>query len=255
MARDGDDRLASLTMLAAQVDFTEAGELSLFTNEDQLSLLEDMMWEKGVLGKEAMAGTFSMLKSQDLIWSKMVREYMMGERSLPSALGAWSEDATRMPYRMHSEYLRWLFLDNDLAEGRMKAGGSTVFLQDIRIPVFAVATEYDHIAPWPSVYKLTWLLRGPVTFALASGGHNTGIVAAPSNPRAQHRIMAHAPDRPHPGAEEWAARVPKVAGSWWGPWAVWLRGLAPGAEIAPPAIGNADWPSLGPAPGQYVMQR
>ena len=257
MARDGDNRLASMTMLAAQVDFTEAGELSLFTNEDQLSLLEDMMWEEGVLGKEAMAGTFSMLKSQDLIWSKMVREYVMGERDLPSPLGAWSEDATRMPFRMHSEYLRWLFLDNDLAEGRMKVGGSQIFLQDIKLPVFAVATENDHIAPWTSVYKLTWLLRGEVTFALASGGHNTGIVAAPGNPRAKHRIMTHTPGRTHPGPADWAQQVPQQPGSWWPAWADWLRAQTRGEMVAPPPMGNAEagYAVRYPAPGKYVMQR
>ncbi|MFT3689176.1 PHA/PHB synthase family protein [Paenirhodobacter sp.] len=257
MAQNGDNRLASMSMLAAQVDFDEAGELSLFTNEDQLALLEDMMWEQGVLGKEAMAGTFSMLKSQDLIWSKMVREYVMGERELPSALGAWSDDATRMPYRMHSEYLRWLFLDNDLAEGRMQVGGNHIFLQDIKVPVFAVATERDHIAPWTSVYKLTWLLRSPVTFALASGGHNTGIVAAPGNPKAKFRMMTHVPGRSHPGPSDWAAAAPQQPGSWWPAWADWLSEQDRGEPVAPPPMGNAGagYPVLYPAPGKYVMQR
>lgn len=249
MARAGDDRLASLTMLAAQVDFTEAGELSLFTNEDQLALLEDMMWEEGFLDKSAMAGTFSLLKSQDLVWSKMVREYMLGEREEPSALGAWSKDATRMPYRMHSEYLRRLFLDNDLAEGRMQAGGAPIFLQDIKAPVFAVATEHDHIAPWNSVFKLTYLMASEVSFALVSGGHNTGIVAPPGSPRAKYRLMTRAKGQPHPGAEEWAAKVAKVTGSWWGPWADWLRAKGGGADTPPPPMG-AD---LGAAPGSYVM--
>ncbi|WP_083392659.1 PHA/PHB synthase family protein [Rhodobacter xanthinilyticus] len=258
MARDGDERLASLTMLAAQVDFTEAGELSLFTNEDQLSLIEDMMWEEGFLEKEAMAGTFSMLKSQDLVWSKIVREYMLGEREAPSSLGAWSHDATRMPYKMHSEYLRKLFLNNDLADGRMESGGAHIYLQDISAPVFAVATEHDHIAPWNSVFKLTYLMHSPVTFALVSGGHNTGIVAPPGSPRAKYKMMAHEQGRAHPGPKEWAASVPKVTGSWWQPWAEWLRGTgvaAGGAEIAPPAMGNveAGFAPLEAAPGSYVL--
>ncbi len=249
MARDGDDRLASLTMLAAQVDFTEAGELSLFTNEDQLALLEDMMWEEGFLDKSAMAGTFSMLKSQDLVWSKLVREYMLGSRDEASALGGWSKDATRMPYRMHSEYLRRLFLDNDLAEGRMQAGGGPIFLQDITAPVFAVATEHDHIAPWNSVFKLTWLMASEVSFALVSGGHNTGIVAPPGSARANYRLMTRKKGQSHPGAADWAAQVPKQAGSWWGPWAEWLRAKGGGAETPPPPMG----PDLGAAPGDYVM--
>ncbi len=251
MARDGDARLASLTMLAAQVDFTEAGELSLFTNEDQLALLEDMMWQEGFLDKTAMAGTFSMLKSKDLVWSKLVHDYMLGEREEASALGAWSKDATRMPYRMHSEYLRRLFLDNDLAEGRMEAGGAHVFLRDIRAPVFAVATEADHIAPWHSVFKLTWLVGGEVTFALVSGGHNTGIVAPPGSPRAKYRLLTHDKTHPHPGPEVWAGQVPKLEGSWWGPWGEWLRAKGGGQAVSPPAMG----PHLCAAPGHYVMGR
>ena len=257
MARDGDNRLASLTMLAAQVDFTEAGELSLFTNEDQLSLIEDMMWDEGYLDKTAMAGTFSMLKSKDLVWSKAVHEYMLGERESASELGAWSQDATRMPYRMHSEYLRHLFLDNDLAEGRMVSGGSHVFLQDIKIPVFAVATENDHIAPWNSVFKLTYLTGDGVTFALVSGGHNTGIVAPPGSPRSKYRLLEHVAGTPHPGAEEWAAGVAKVTGSWWEPWAEWLRKTGAAEEVTPPSLGNEalGYPQVCDAPGAYVMER
>lgn len=251
MAREGDSRLVSLSLIAAQVDFTEAGELSLFTNEDQLALLEDMMWREGYLDKSAMAGTFSMLKSQDLVWSRMVRDYMLGEREEASALGAWSQDATRMPYKMHSEYLRHLFLQNDLAEGRMQAGGRNVMIQDIRAPVFAVATEHDHIAPWHSVFKLTWLLEGEVSFALVSGGHNTGIVAPPGSPLAKYRLMTHEKGRLHPGPEAWAEVVPKQVGSWWQPWAEWLRAKGGAGAVAPPALG----PDLGAAPGRYVMGR
>lgn len=256
MAREGDRRLASLSLLAAQVDFTEAGELTLFTSEAQLALLDDMMWLDGYLDKTAMAGTFSLLKSQDLIWSRMVREYLLGERDGETDLGDWSRDATRMPWRMHSEYLRRMFLDNDLAEGRMEAGGAPVFLQDIDLPVFAVATEADHIAPWHSVFKLTWALPGEVSFALVSGGHNTGIVAAPGNPRASFRLMQHRPGDHHPAAEDWAAATPRQTGSWWAPWADWLVRKDGGAPIAPPPMGRADlgYAPLDPAPGRYVRQ-
>lgn len=256
MARDGDDRLASITMLAAQVDFTEAGELSLFTNEDQLALIEDMMWEEGYLDKTAMAGTFSMLKSKDLVWSHMVRAYLMGERETDGAMASWSHDATRMPYRMHSEYLRRMFLENDLAEGRMEAGGAPVFLQDISVPVFAVATEADHIAPWHSVYKLTWALPGEVTFALVSGGHNTGIVSPPDEPRAKYRLMEHRPGMTHPGPEDWAAANPVRSGSWWLRWAKWLEKRGEGEKIAPPPMGKGrKYRACAEAPGAYVLER
>ena len=253
MARDGDARLASMTLLAAQVDFTEAGELSLFTSETQLALLEDMMWEEGYLDQRRMAGAFNMLRSQDLIWSHMVHDYLMGERSVPSALAAWSADATRMPYRMHSEYLHKLFLEDALSEGRLEAGGDRVFLADIALPVFAVATEHDHIAPWQSVFKVTYLVEGDVDFMLVSGGHNTGIVAPPGAPKAGYRLLAHRPGMTHEAPDDWVASVPRTTGSWWAPWRDWLDAHGDG-PVAPPPLGRAEagYPALDDAPGPYV---
>ncbi|MCL7464297.1 alpha/beta fold hydrolase [Phaeovulum sp. NW3] len=256
MARDGDDRLASLSLLAAQVDFSEAGELSMFTSEPQIALIEDMMWEDGYLDQRRMAGAFNMLRSQDLIWSRITRAYLMGERDHPTDLGSWSADATRMPYRMHSDYLRRLFLRNDLSAGRFTAGGQPVYLADIRVPIFAVATEHDHIAPWKSVYKLTHLVHGALNFALVSGGHNTGIVAPPGNPKAHFRLLEHRPESNHRDPEVWAREHPATPGSWWQAWCDWLVPQS-GGQVAPPQMGKPDTggKGLGKAPGRYVLAR
>lgn len=255
MARDGDERLASLTLFAAQADFTEAGELSLFVTESQLALIEDMMWKEGYLDQRQMAGAFKLLRSQDLIWSRTVREYMLGERRPMTDLGAWNSDATRMPYRMHSEYLRKLFLNNDFAEGRLAAGGRLVFPQDISVPVFAVATERDHIAPWRSVFKLIYMLDCDVTFVLASGGHNTGIVAPPGNRLASYKVLEHREGEKHPPADKWAAGVKAREGSWWEAWTDWLDGRS-GAMVTPPVMGGRAkaGKKLEAAPGRYVLQ-
>lgn len=253
MARDGDDRLASLSLLAAQVDFSEAGELKLFVNDSQLALLEDMMWRRGVLAGSQMRGTFHLMRSNALIWSRVVRQYLMGEPAEVTAMSAWAADSTRMPYRMHSDYLRSLYLNNDLAEGRFRAGDRPVAIQDIRVPVFALGTEWDNVAPWRSVYRLNALADTDVTFALASRGHNQGVVAPPGIRGRHYRIATRRESDTHRDADGWIAAVPEREGSWWPAWFDWLEQHASGKVAAAP-VGSpqAGYPVLCPAPGTYV---
>ncbi|MCB2052639.1 MAG: polyhydroxyalkanoic acid synthase [Geminicoccaceae bacterium] len=247
MARDGDERLASMTLFAAQTDFTEAGELTLFIDEAQVAFLEDMMWEQGFLDAKQMAGAFTMLRSVDLLWSRMVRDYLLGERMPMIDLMAWNADATRMPYRMHSEYLRRLFLENQLATGKYHVDGRTVALTDIRAPIFAVGTEKDHVAPWRSVYKIHLLTDTDVTYVLTSGGHNAGIVSEPGHPRRRYRVAHTGEQGPFVDADAWAEVAVPKDGSWWPEWIDWLdeRSSAP---VDPPVMGAA----ICDAPGTYV---
>jgi polyhydroxyalkanoate synthase len=253
MARDGDDRLGSVTLLAAQTDFTEAGELMLFINESQLAFLEDMMWEQGFLDSSQMAGAFQMLRSNDLVWSRVVREYLMGERPPMSDLMAWNADATRMPFRMHSEYLRRLFLDNDLAEGRFVVEGRPVALSDIRVPIFAVGTASDHVAPWRSSYKINLQSDTEVTYLLTSGGHNAGIVSEPGHAGRSFQLMTKKPDDHYVDPATFAEAAPRHDGSWWPEWAAWLAAHSSGL-IDPPAIEAMRHLRLGDAPGTYVLE-
>ena len=250
MARDGDARLRSVALLAAQVDFSEAGELMLFVNESQLTFLEDLMWEQGFLDARQMAGAFQMLRSSDLVWSRGVRHYLMGERRAMTDLMAWNADATRMPYRMHTEYLRQLFLDNDLAEGRYRCAGRPVALSDIRLPVFAVGTRRDHVAPWRSVHKIHLLADAEVTFVLADGGHNAGIVAPPGQAEVGYNVLARPAHAPYADPDTWLAEAPRREGSWWGELVGWLAARS-GRPVAPPRLAS---PGLGDAPGTHVLQ-
>ena len=252
MARDGDDRLQSITLLAAQTDFTEAGELMLFINESQVAFLEDMMWEQGFLDSAQMSGAFGMLRSSDLIWSRMVRDYMMGERAPMIDLMAWNADATRLPYRMHSEYLRRLFLNNDLAAGRYLVGEKPIALTDIRAPIFTVGTVRDHVAPWRSTYKINFLTDTEVTYLLTTGGHNAGIVSEPGHDHRGFQVMTRKAEDRYIDPDAFLAQAPQKDGSWWPEWTAWLGTLS-GEPIDPPALGGADHVALTDAPGSYVL--
>jgi polyhydroxyalkanoate synthase len=255
MARDGDARLATMSLLAAQVDFEQAGELGLFIDESEVTLLEDLMAEQGFLDPGQMSGAFQLLRSNDLFWSRRVTEYLLGSRPPMSDLMAWNSDGTRLPYRMHSEYLRRLYLHNDLSAGRYQVDGRPVALRDVRIPIFAVGTVKDHVAPWRSVYKINLLTDSDVTFLLTSGGHNAGIVSEPNHARRSYQAATREHDKPYLAPDAWAQQAPRKQGSWWPEWQGWLERHS-GSRVAPPSAGNtaAGFPVLGDAPGTYVHQ-
>ncbi|RDU99337.1 PHA/PHB synthase family protein [Trinickia dinghuensis] len=257
MAGRQEERLASITLFAAQTDFSEPGELQLFIDESQVYFLESLMWERGYLGGDEMAGSFQLLQSNDLIWSRAVHDYLLGERAPMSDLIAWNADRTRMPYRMHSEYLRKLFLHNDLASTRYEANGRPVSLRNIRAPMFVVGTERDHIAPWRSVYKIHYLSDTDVTFVLTSGGHNAGIVSEPGHPHRHYRVKSTAIGDISVGPDEWLACAEVREGSWWTAWSEWLTAHCSAEHVAPPHIGlpDAGGHVIADAPGTYVFQK
>lgn len=251
MARDGDMRLNSVTLMASQVDFDEAGELKLFIDESQVTYLEDIMWDQGYLTTKQMAGAFQMLRSNDLLWSKNVHYYLMGKRPPGFDLMAWNADATRMPSKMHTQYLRDLMLNNTLAEGKYIAGDQAITMKQIDIPLFIVAAERDHVAPWRSVYRIHDLTSTEVTFLLTTGGHNAGIVSPPGRINRTYQMTERAADdRRQIDPDMWKTLVETHEGSWWIPWLDWLKEHS-GEMITPPKIKAP----LMPAPGSYVFKQ
>jgi|HubBroStandDraft_1064217.scaffolds.fasta_scaffold09157_4 polyhydroxyalkanoate synthase len=253
MARDDDPRLAGVSLFAAQTDFTEAGELDLFITADQLDFLNDVMQTQGYLDGKQMAGAFQMLRPNDLVWSHAIRAYLLGEQDAPNDLMAWNADGTRLPARMHIEYLQRLFLDNALAEGRLLVDGRPLALGDVKLPMFVVGTEHDHIAPWRSVFKLHLLNDGELTFVLTSGGHNAGIVSEPGHPHRHFRFRVRAAGGHTLGPDEWQRDTAAQDGSWWLAWDAWLDRHS-GPRVTPPPLGAAGFPPLCDAPGTYIRE-
>ena len=256
MARRDDTRLKSLSLLASQVDFTEPGELALFIDDSQLTFLDGVMSDQGFLDGKQMAGAFTLLNQRDLVFSRIVRDYWLGQRASVTDLTAWNADATRMPYRQHSHYLHSLYRHNDLAEGRYIVEGRPVVLRDLRLPVFCLGTQRDTVSPWRSVYKLQLFTSTELTFCLTSGGHNVGVVNPPGSSTPRHyQLSRRKQGAKYLDPDTWAEEVTRHPGSWWPAWAHWLEGQSGVLRKAPtagdPASGYA---GQGDAPGRYVLE-
>ncbi len=248
MAARKDTRIKTATFFTTMIDFEEAGELGVFIDEEQLQALEEKMGRRGYLEGSEMATTFNMLRANDLIWSFVVNNYLLGQEPFPFDLLYWNDDSTRMPARMHSFYLRRMYQQNDLVKpGAIELAGVPIDLQRIRVPSYVLATREDHIAPWKSSYRATQIYRGQVRFVLAASGHIAGVVNPPESGKYSHWINENLP----PDPEEWFRGATELAGSWWPDWQRWI-GSHDKAQVPARIPGEGGLPALGDAPGEYV---
>ena len=250
MAAKGDKRVHSATFWAAQTDFSDAGDLSVFVDEAQLEALQGQMKAAGgVLPGSKMAGAFNMLRANDLIWSFVINNYMLGKQPMPFDLLYWNSDTTRMPEKLHLSYLRQCYRDNALALGKMMLGGVTLDLSKVKVPVYLQSAREDHIAPAKSVFKGAHLFGGPVRFIIAGSGHIAGVINPPAAKKYQYwtnDAKAKALD-----VEDWRDGATEHPGSWWTDWDKWLAKLS-GKKIPARKPGDGNLPVLGDAPGTYV---
>jgi polyhydroxyalkanoate synthase len=248
MAEKGDERIRSATFFVALMDFEQVGELGVFIDEEQLSALEEKMNKRGFLEGSEMATTFNMLRANDLIWSFVVNNYLLGNEPFQFDLLYWNSDATRMPARMHSFYLRHMYQQNLLREpGGIELAGVKLDLRKVRVPAYWISTREDHIAPWRSTYRGTHLLGGRNRFVLAASGHIAGVVNPPDGGKYDHWINTELPEDP----EDWFAGATEMKGSWWPDWQRWVA--ATGDETVPARHpGDGGLAAIEDAPGSYV---
>jgi polyhydroxyalkanoate synthase len=248
MAEIGDKRVKAATFFASQTDFSEAGELKIFTDEAQVDNLEQMMSEKGYLEGSAMATTFNMLRANDLIWSFYVDNYLLGKEPLKFDLLYWNADSTRMPRETHLFYLREMYIKNNLSTpGGITLKGVPIDLSKITIPIYIQAAKEDHIAPYQSVFKSTGFYSGPVRFMLAGSGHIAGVINPPAANKYNHWINEEQPK----DLNTWIETAEERPGSWWNDWDKWLKKHS-GTKVVARIPGDAELTVIEDAPGSYV---
>lgn len=249
MAQTGDDRVKTATFLTTMLDFEESGELGVFIDEEQLKAMEETMEKKGYLDGTEMSATFNMLRANDLIWSFVVNNYLLGQEPFPFDLLYWNSDSTRMPAHMHSFYLRKMYQENKLVQpGGITLAGVPIDLGRIKVPAYFLSTREDHIAPWKSTYRGTQLLKGPTRFVLAASGHIAGVVNPPDSGKYSHWINADLPADP----DTWLAGATELAGSWWNDWHRWITTHGK-AQVAARVPGDGELKVIEAAPGSYVQ--
>ncbi|MEQ8964654.1 MAG: class I poly(R)-hydroxyalkanoic acid synthase [Azospirillaceae bacterium] len=251
MTAKGDDRIKSATYFTTMVDFSEAGELGVFIDEEQLAALEARMNERGYLEGQAMATTFNMLRANDLIWSFVVNNYLLGKDPFPFDLLYWNSDSTRMPAAMHSFYLRRMYQENKLVEpGGIRLKGVDIDLRTIEQPTFILSTKEDHIAPWKSTYAATQIYGGPIRFVLAASGHIAGVVNPPAKEKYCYWTHTRTPKNP----DAWLQKATQQPGSWWPEWQKWVSRFA-GGQVDARQPGDGGLTPIEDAPGRYVASR
>ncbi len=250
LMQDGDSRIGTLTLLNTMLDYSEPGALGNFTDQRTVEKLEKKMQREGTLEGSSMAGTFDVLRANDLIFNYVVSNWLMGQTPAAFDMLAWNADSTRMPATMHAFYLRNFYVKNKLAAGTLEIAGKTIDLSVIKSPTYVVSAINDHIVPWKSAYKTANLVSGPVRFVLGSGGHIAGIVSPPG-PKAWHQVSNSDETLPS-SADGWLSVAERQAGSWWEDWAVWSAAQS-GPLQDPPQLGSTQHPVLEDAPGSYVL--
>ncbi|MCC7413735.1 MAG: class I poly(R)-hydroxyalkanoic acid synthase [Gammaproteobacteria bacterium] len=252
MQARGDDRVVSATFFTALIDFADPGELGVFIDEEQLRALEQEMSERGYLEGKQMATTFNMLRANDLIWSFVVNNYLLGKDPFPFDLLYWNSDTTRMPAKMHSFYLRRMYLENVYKDpGGVTLAGVPIDVRTVKVPVYFLSTREDHIAPWKSTYAGARLLGGPVRFTVGGSGHIAGVV----NPPAANKYGYWTRDGvAEQDPQDWLAGAEEHQGSWWSDWERWIATYG-GGRVAAREPGAGALPAIEDAPGSYVRAK